>query len=533
MRATGRALASAVLLILAQEPWGWSPLACVALLPLASLGLEQGPPRRRLLPAYAGGLVFFAGGCWWLAATSPVNLVLMALVEALAFPLFVLALRAMRARPGPPLWLALALAWVAVEFTRGRVPFNGFPWLLLGHACNRPLELAQAADLGGVTLLSFCAALVNGLVLEAWRRRARRRAALAWLGAAALLPLALLAYGLPRRAQVAAAETPGPRVAIVQANVPQGLKQTLKSPDELASYQMRTTELALARAGAEPFDLLCWAETMFPALLDAGETEAARQSDEERVAGPLVRPRLAALGVSFLTGATTARRGEGVVEQYNSALLFDAQGRRTGTYHKTVLVPGGEFIPLRWLVKDLVDPVVQGITGGFLPGLTAGAGPRVFALRARDGREFSLAATICYENCYAGYVARTAAAGVDFIVNLSNEAWFRESSEFDQMEAAAVLRAIETRRTLVRVTNSGISAVYDATGKRRAVLLGAGGRDRAVEGVLLAGVPVFGSFSLFARSGDVLGFLVSAAALALILAGAWRHGASRRGARAT
>ncbi len=533
MRATGRALASAVLLILAQEPWGWSPLAGVALLPLASLALQDGPPRRRLLPAYAGGLVFFLGGCWWLAITSPVNLALMALVEALAFPLFVLALRVMRARPSVPLWLALALAWVAVEFTRGRVPFNGFPWLLLGYACQRPLELAQAADLGGVTLLSLSAALVNGLLLEAWRRRARPRAALRWLGAAVLVPVLLLAYGLPRRAQVAAAERPGPRVALVQANVPQGLKQTLKSPDELAAYQMRATEPALARAAAEPFDLLCWAETMFPALLDAEESETARRRDEERVAEPFVRPYLRPHGASFLTGATTVREGRDGARQCNSALLFDAQGHRAGTYHKTVLVPGGEFIPLRWLLKDLVDPVVQRITGGFLPVLAAGDGPQVFTLRARDGREFRLAATICYENCYAGYVARTAAARVDFIINLSNEAWFGESSEFDQMEAAARLRAIETRRALVRVTNSGISAVYDATGRRRAVLLGPGGRDRAVEGVLVAGVPVFGSFSLFAESGEALGFLATATAFVLFLAGARRRAAARWRGRAT
>src|SRR5690606_12034064 len=110
-----------------------------------------------------------------------------------------------------------------------------------------------------------------------------------------------------------------------------------------------------------------------------------------------------------------------------------------------------------------------------------------------------------YENVYPSYCARTVARGVDFLVNLSNEAWFGDSAEFDQMEVASRFRAIETRRALVRSTNSGISAIYDATGRCLARVEGPDGRDRAVAGHLAARVPIHGALTPFVRVGDVLG----------------------------
>jgi apolipoprotein N-acyltransferase len=133
---------------------------------------------------------------------------------------------------------------------------------------------------------------------------------------------------------------------------------------------------------------------------------------------------------------------------------------------------------------------------------------------------WSFATTVCYENAYAGYHARAARLGVDFLVNLSNEGWFGASSEFDQMDAVSRLRAIETRRSLVRVTNSGISAVYDAAGRRRATLLGEGGRDRAVAGFLLAEVPIAAATAPFVRTGEAFGFAVTLAATLWLLASA-------------
>ncbi|MFH0943768.1 MAG: nitrilase-related carbon-nitrogen hydrolase, partial [Planctomycetota bacterium] len=161
-------------------------------------------------------------------------------------------------------------------------------------------------------------------------------------------------------------------------------------------------------------------------------------------------------------------------------------------------------------------------TGGFLPRLAPGEGPIVHPLCCGDGRRFRFSTTICYENCYPGYGARSARQEVDFLVNLSNEAWFRESVEFDQMDAATRFRAIEARRSVVRVTNSGISAVYDAVGRRRETITSRDGRDRAVSGHLVAPVPIFDSDSLFVRTGDLLALILTSCAALWYLLGAWR-----------
>jgi len=527
MKALLLSFASALLLVLAQAPFGCWPLALFALIPLTLTARVPGRFWSWFPAAYLGGVAVFLGGCYWLAETSPVNLALMTVAEALAFPCYILLLRAFWALARVPSSLAVPLAWIAVEYLRSHWPFNGFPWLLLGSSLYRPIEMAQAADLAGVFGLSVLLAAANGLLLDAWDAwnadEPRRRRALLFSGGALLLPLLLYSYGTLRIGQVLARESEGPVLAIVQANVPQGLKQRLKSAEEIWAYQMEATDALLGDAGAPAFDLLCWAETMFPGGLLQGDTARSRAVDERIVAEPFVRPLLAPLGASFLTGSTTFEE-PGTLETriYNSALLFDPDGLRIGSYAKSVLVPGGEFIPLRKVLPDRIDSLVEEFTGGFLPRLAAGSGPVRMTFRTRAGREFHFGTTICYENCYPLYSARCAAEGVHFLVNLSNEAWFKESVEFDQMDAATRFRAIEARRSVVRVTNSGISAVYDAVGRRRQTLLGADGRDRAVEGHLVAAVPVFDGSSIYVRSGDLVPRLLTGLALLWALAGAGR-----------
>ena len=523
MKLLGLAILTSVMLVLAQAPFGWWPLAWCGLVPLTLLWHPGEKFLGRLVPAYLGGAALFLLGCYWLAESSPVNLILMTVAEALSFPFYLLLVRSFRRR-AVPFALVVPVAWVAVEFIRSHGPFNGFPWLLLGYSLHRPIVLAQAADLAGVFGLSALLACCNGLLLDAWFMRARRAVAASLLGAAVAIPLLLLLYGQARMASVLQRESAGPVLAIAQAGVPQGLKRQRESALEIFDHQMRTTT-ALMQEG-RPFDLLCWAETMFPFPLLHGDDEASFARDREFVADPLVRPLLRDRGASFLFGSLTLGAvRDADTDVYNSALLFDPEGRRVGRYSKTVLVPGGEFLPLRDQLPDslgkALDDLVKSITGGFLPRLAAGDGPIVHFLRCGDGRSFRFSTTICYENCYPGYGARAAREQVDFVVNLSNEAWFKESVEFDQMDTATRFRAIEARRSVVRVTNSGISAVYDAVGRRRATLVSQDGRDRAVAGHLVAPVPIFDSASLFVRTGNLLALILTSCAALWYLVGAW------------
>ncbi|MFG0318411.1 MAG: apolipoprotein N-acyltransferase, partial [Planctomycetota bacterium JB042] len=511
----GLSLATAALLLLAHAPVSIWPLVPVALVPLVRLAERPGvPPLRRAAAAYVGGAVLFGVGCRWLAIAAWPNLAMMTVFEAATFPAFVLLLRAVRRRV--PLALAVPVAWGAIEFTRSVFPWNGFPWLLLGYAWDGPLVLLQSAEVWGVTGLSFAAALANGLVAAGLASTGRARAVR--FAAAAAVPVGLAAYGALRIGPVEAAGASGPRVALVQANVPQVLKNAMRA-DRIEAMQIGATRDALAAVGPEGVDLVCWAETMLPHGLFHDDGEDQRRRDAE-VIGPIVEGvRRAAPGAWFVVGAITGRARDGAgtrptFDTYNSVLLFDPAGRRVGRYSKSVLVPGGEFVPLRGVLPEFVLDIVRAIAGR-LPDLSAGAGPGVLTFETRDGREYRMGPTICYENVYPTYCARVVAQGVDFVLNLSNEAWFGDSAEFDQMEAASRVRAIESRRALVRATNSGISAVYDASGRRLARVEGAGGRDRAIAGHVTAEVPIHGGRTPFVRFGDVLGVAVTLAAAGL------------------
>jgi len=133
--------------------------------------------------------------------------------------------------------------------------------------------------------------------------------------------------------------------------------------------------------------------------------------------------------------------------------------------------------------------------------------------------------TICFENAYGRPSRESVKQGATFLLNLSNEAWFGTSAEFDQMELQSVLRAVETRRALFRSTNSGISCLVRPDGRRPAGAdrLVVGGADRAVEGTLSAEIPLYDGLTPYVRWGDWIGWVALAASLLLLL----RPGARR------
>ncbi len=136
--------------------------------------------------------------------------------------------------------------------------------------------------------------------------------------------------------------------------------------------------------------------------------------------------------------------------------MVDPDGGAEQSYDKMKLVPFGEYVPLKSLFF-FVDKVVEGV-GDFQAGDT----PFVFhAGRAKFGT------LICYEGIFPGLTRRFVAGGADFLVNITNDAWFGRTSAPYQHLAMATLRAIENRVPLVRVANTGFSAMVDADGTIR------------------------------------------------------------------
>lgn len=493
-------------------PLDLGPLVVVA---LAALGMAFLEPmgRARWLAVYAAGVALFIAGCAWLADIFVLFPLFMAVFEGLTLPLFCLLFRTTHLRCRFPVWLALPVAWVAVEYLRSIFPLDGFPWLLAGYSLWRITPLIQAADITGVYGMSFLLALSAGVLL-AWFlcvKEKRVKKPLIGTGVLALGLAGALAYGFIRPATLEVEE--GPVLAAVQGNIPQELKHGAGGAGQIfAHYRDVTNRIFEAPS---PPSLVVWPETFFPFPLGEGQPgdrwlpgigySESLLCERKLIGVEIVERILAPHEAWFLTGVLGYRLGkEGALERRNAAYLYDPEGIRKGVYYKTLLVPGGEYLPYIDAVPfgDSLKNLIE-TQAGFLPDLEPGFGPQLMTFTA-SGEPYRFGVQICYENIYGDYCRRFIKEGADFLINISNEGWFHSASEFDQMLAISVFRAVEMRRSLFRGTNTGISCVIGPEGKVPPMedRITENGVDKNVEGVLVKRVPLCHTASLYVQHGD-------------------------------
>jgi apolipoprotein N-acyltransferase len=517
--------------VLAFPPADLGFLALVALAPWCALARRLGL-RRLFLVAYIAGAAILSIGCFWIARTHPINLVLMVVPESLAFGVFALLLRALLVDLRWPAAIALPVAFTAVEALRGRWPLDGFPWLSLGYSQHAWLEVVQLSALAGVHGVTFLLACVAGALDDALRARGPRPRLLRLAPAAALL----LAAAIGGRVALRRAEPPrkGPRLLLVQPDIEQRLKnESPAHPALILDRHLELMEQELARGGA---DLAVWSETMLPTWWPTeGEArpddppglvqarEALRRELDERLFRRHGLPLLA--GVAAYDG----RFDDPLSSWRNAAILFDRQGRRVACYDKKVLVPGGEYLPWiglfpRSVAGGIRSRVVE--MAGFLPNLAPGSRSGVFDLNA-VGLEGRAGLTICFEFAYPHLGRALVREGADFLLNVSNEAWFPDSAEFDQAIAMSTFRAAETRRTLVRCANSGSSGAIDPWG--RTTLLSRAGRRHGFAGAMVVAPALQGGTTPYVRFGEWVGASCWLAILAALVVRLRRRvSASRR-----
>jgi apolipoprotein N-acyltransferase len=208
--------------------------------------------------------------------------------------------------------------------------------------------------------------------------------------------------------------------------------------------------------------------------------------------------------VSMLYGGLCFRtRGEQEPLYFNTAFARDIAGNIVGRYHKKVLMPFGEYIPLAsWLpwLSRLNVSTVQTAEGDLDDPLCVPLTSEVGGKR----RPLSVTVLICYEDAIPSLSSRGASSGAHVLVNLSNDAWFGLSSAPYQHHLLAAWRAIETRRYLLRVTNTGLTAVVDPLGRT------VGALPIFSEGFLLADITPLSQRTLYARWGNVPVYLLIA-----------------------
>lgn len=382
--------------------------------------------------------------------------------------------------PGLGRLLALAALWTLSDYLRSHL-FGGFPWGLVGYAWVETPVIQTAAAFGPhlLGLLTLVAALLPAL---------RRPAALA---AAALLVAAGWGAGAWRLAQPVPERSPPFVVRLVQPDADQ--REKWRPGMEQVFYE-RHLALTAARDGAAP-DATIWSETAVPFLLDRDRALLA-ESAAAAAPGRLI------LGI---------RRTDGD-RWYNALAVLDPGGGTAAVYDKHRLVPFGEFVPFAPLIGRLGLPALTTLTeSGFSPG----PGPQVIAV----GGVPPFLPLICYEAIFP-HGLRTAMRP-EWLVQVTNDAWFGTASGPYQHLAQARVRAIEQGLPLARAANTGISAMIDPHGRVVASLgIGeAGYVDATLPGAL--------SITGYARFGDTPALIVSLALLVLtftsLLSGSFRE----------
>ena len=354
--------------------------------------------------------------------------------------------------------------WVTLELIR-TYALTGMPWGLLGYSQYRQIEIIQIADHMGVYGVSFLIVLVNVALAEflSWLMpyfRNFRPARLPWeLAAMATLVVTLSwQYGLAMLSETPFSGIPRSSISVgvVQPNIDQAVKwDTAHREQTLARFDQLTERLGRAT------DLVVWPEAATPFVF---EREPVYQLQLIALANRAQAPIL--FGSPALRFYPDRRP-----YLLNSAYLLAPDGQLLGRYDKHHLVPFGEYIPLKSSLLFFLDKLVEGI-GDF----EAGTGPTVLTLTPKPRsaavgkaeatpRPISFGVAICYEVIFPNLVRQFAANGAEFLVTVTNDAWFGASSAASQHFSMVVFRSVENHLAFARSANTGISGFIDPFGR--------------------------------------------------------------------
>ncbi len=428
------------------------PLLPVALIPLMA-AVEGASVRLALWLGWLFGFVFWAAAVPWIAFTVKVYggvswpvallaLAIMAGVYAVPMALMAGAVALVRPRGGAALVLTWGAAWAAQEAFRTNIfIFGGLPWALLGTAMADHPILVQTAAWGGVELTSFLLAALDAALYVALTRPSRARRLL-WLAGTSVLSVGLVVAGGTRLGSLPEDGKPLLRVGVIQPNVP----QLLRWDEGTAGRRWRELVAQTRRLVAQDHpDLVLWPESASPFAWpwDAGYREALVALCRE-------------LDVALLVNTVWSDEPESPAAPYtNAALLVTKDGPELPPYEKQRLVPFGEYVPLGSLLR-FIGPISRAVPGSFTPG------KKSVLLRLGDVR---LGGAVCYEVVYPWIARSHARAGADLLFTLTNDSWYGTMGARRQHWQAAVLRAVETGRPLVRAAITGISGAVDPGGR--------------------------------------------------------------------
>ena len=500
------AILTGFLLTLCFPPSPLGPLSFVCLVPLG-LALEASRGAGWRTRAHAGmragflaGLAFFGSTLYWILFLPKDNLTyppilipaLLLMVSYLSiYPaLFGAGYALVRPAFGPV--ISLPVMWIAAEYLRSQGEL-GFPWESLGYSLYGQPVLIQGAAFAGMWGVGLWVAAANACALKAALSRGRAARSL-WMSVLAALIVAGYVQG--RTAMRGEERAQGVRAALIQPNVPVEIKW---DPDRKAEIVDRL--IRLTREAPGPLDLVVWPETAVPSLLlrDPPSLSAVRDIAMEK-------------GVPIVTGFPHYERSEdGEMRSYNSALVVMPDGRLSRRYDKIHLVPFSERFPFQNVI-----PFIGSVNFGqsdFTPG-------REYVIFETPAGKFGV--LICFESLFPEISRRFVLRGADFLLNITNDAWFGRSQAPMQHASMAVFRAVEHRIGIGRAANTGITMFIDRHGRISQKT------ELFTERLVVGSIDRRGSPTFYTRHGDFAAWACAFAAALLLAGTAVKGGRAKR-----
>lgn len=447
--------------------------------------------------AWFFGLGYFTVGLYWITFSLGVDLylfwwlipfALFGIPAGLSCYLGVMALvLRVFAVKGVARCFAFAGLWGLAELAWGSGPL-ALPWNPLGLIWASVFEYIQVTSLIGIDGLTIITALLVATP-SLFLARPLLRIDLVYCFSMLLLLVLGEIYSLHRLSSTPTIAQAQPTfIRVVQPNFPQTFSW---DANMVRSEFFRALDLSLQNSQTRP-DIIIWPESSLPILME--ENTAAR----ERIAEILKDDAY------FITG-TTRRSRNGEVEQryWNSLIVVNRQGDVVQVYDKHHLVPFGEFVPFRWLIPSWITKITAGETD-----FSIGAGAETITIAPQP----SFSPLICFEAIFSNEVVAKGDMRPLWLLNISNDAWFGQSSGPYQHLQIARIRAIEEGLPMVRATNSGISILFDAFGReiKRLSLNQAGVLDVELP-------PALKEVTVFVKYGTLLYLMLLSSTLVLAL----------------
>ena len=495
------AIISGALIVLAFPVFDMYLLAWVAFIPLL-LSIWKKTPGEAFQAGFVFGLVYFFGTLYWIyhsinfyggfSFTASLAIVLLLCCYMSIYPaIFAYFFSSFIKKTHLPALMIGPVLWVVLEFIRSYA-FTGFPWSSIGYSQYKFLPLIQISDITGVYGVSFLVIAFNSAIVDIFLLKSRIRQTPLFplsytiLGFIMLFVLmaSSLGYGFWRLGQ----SRPG---HMIKASVVQGsIEQDKKWDPEFQKYVIDTyTSMSREAVRSSP-DLIIWPETSVPFFFGDDKKNTEQVVEFQKT-----------LNTHLLFGSVMTKKIADK-QQFltNSVIMLDKQGKLTYQYDKIHMVPFGEYVPLR-RVLFFVEKLVAGI-GDYVPG------NQYIKAETEFG---SFASLVCYEIIFPGLVRKFYSKNGDFMVTITNDAWFGKTAGPYQHFSMVVFRAIENRKPVIRSANSGISGFIDSNGR---IVATTGLFERLF---LTENVKTDNTLSFYSKYGDLFTYLCMVMAAILFI----------------